>query len=377
MRATLVDADGNAGPPATAAFAVGEKGPAAPEVSRATWRKDGRVVVRGSGFDGPGLVALVDGAPVPIAEASDGQLVLLAANDAPATVEIRTDLGAAAAPGLVGPRPTIEIVPAGATVAEGSSAQFHAVVLGVSPTPGWSGASTPQPASPISADGVLAVGHGAPSAVVVRARSAAAGVETTCTVQVAAPDGRGATIGPRGGTQPRRRRRRLTIPAGALDTSAEIVVEPKKSRLVQRGVVVGAEVKLTAVDLNQPASIEIPLRVHAEPGSVVDVLFWEGGEWIPTGHADGGRLRLHGRPRPVAAARRHQGGHPRSHAARRLAGAQRRAVHRRGARDADRGGRHRPAARHGRELRARADAGVGRAGDRRRRRAHRVPRRRS
>ncbi len=284
VRAALVDADGNAGPPATAVFAVGEKGPAAPEVSHAKWRKDGRVVVRGSGFNSPGLLALVDGAPVPIAEASDGQLVLVAGNHLPASVEIRTDLGAAAAPGLVGPRPTIEIVPAGATVTEGGSAQFHAVVAGVADTAvEWS--VNAAAAVAISADGVLAIGHAAPDAVVVRARSAAAGIEAATTVHVAAPQGRGATIGPRGGTSRGAGGVTLTIPAGALEKAAKISVEPRQSRLVQRGVVVGAEVTLTAVDLDRPASLEIPLRVHAEPGSVVDVLHREGGQWIPAGHA--------------------------------------------------------------------------------------------
>ena len=124
----------------------------------------------------------------------------------------------------------------------------------------------------------------APDAVVVRARSPAAGVEATSTVQVAAPAGRGATIGPRGGTSRGAGGVTLTIPAGALDTPAEIVVEPKQSRLVQRGVVVAAEVKLTAVELNQPATIEIPLRVSRRARLGGRRAAREDGKWIPAGH---------------------------------------------------------------------------------------------
>ena len=167
VRAAMVDVDGNAGAAATTRFEVGDGGSEAPSIARVTWRKDDRIVVRGAGFGAAGLTALLDGAAAPIAEVADDRLVLVATNSVPARLEVRTEHGAAVASGAVGPPPAIEILPAEPTVAEGGGAQLFAVVRGVAGADvEWS--ADEAPAVAISADGVVAAGHGAPAVVVVR-----------------------------------------------------------------------------------------------------------------------------------------------------------------------------------------------------------------
>jgi hypothetical protein len=284
VSAAMVDVDGNAGAAAKARFEVGDAVASAPSITRAAWRKDGRVSVRGAGFRASGLAALLNGRPTPIAEADDGHLVLVCSTSVPARLEVRTDLGRAVAASAVGPPPSIEIVPADATVSEGATAQLHAVVRGVTDaTVEWMVEDAPAVA--ISSEGLLSAGPGAPDAIVVHARIVESGVEATARVAVTAPQGRGITIGPRGGTSRSPGGVALTLPGGALAEPAKIAVELKRTRLVQRGIVIGAELALTPAKLAVPATLDVPLRVLADPGSIVEVQHHVGDEWVPAGHA--------------------------------------------------------------------------------------------
>ncbi len=283
VTAVAVDVDGNTGPAAETTFALGDEGAAAPEIGRVTWRKDDRIVIRGSGFAADGLVVLLDGLRLPVAAASDGELEVLAPTTVPGRLEVLTDLGSAVAPREVGPPVRIEIVPPDAAVHEGGALQLAATVRGAADaTIAWS--VDPAASVAISEDGLLTVGAEAPDAVVVRAASPSTGAEATATVRVVGASGRDVALGPRGGTSRGVGGATLTVPPGALAAPVQMTVSARPPRAARKGAVVAAEVGLTAAKLAKPATLEVPLRVAVTPGAKLEVEHLEGGKWTPAGH---------------------------------------------------------------------------------------------
>ena len=205
MTARLVGADGSLSDPVAATVRVGAGGAPAPRVERVRWRgRAGELVVRGDGFDAPGLTVLLDGAPVPVAQVSPTELVVHAAGLVdPAEVEVRTERGTGRARGPVTPRVEVEILPDDAVLSEGETLQLTALVHGSRDggvdvdARGRAGGRRPD------GDGALTAAHGAPEKVHVRAASVADPSATaTAGVRVIAPAGDGGVR-----REPRRHRR--------------------------------------------------------------------------------------------------------------------------------------------------------------------------
>ena len=190
VTARLVGEGGAMSEPATASVRLAARGAAAPRVDGTRWRgAEGDLVVRGAGFDGPALAVLLDGAPAPVAEVADGELLVHAAGLVnPASLEVRTALGSGHGRGEVRPRATLAIMPDDPAVAEGEAVRLQAARPRVARRRrGLVGRRRP-PGVTIDDDGTLHVGHDAPEAVVVRAESAAdPRVSAEATVRVVRP----------------------------------------------------------------------------------------------------------------------------------------------------------------------------------------------
>jgi hypothetical protein len=289
--AILVDADGNASEPAEAMIEVASEGAAAPEVERVTWRRrDGTIVVTGSGFDSTGVQALVGGQLTPILSVARDKLIVLAPPlTGPAEIEIRSDGGSGKAPRPITPPIALEIVPAELRMQEGTSVQLHASVHGTSEgAVEWSVDDDP-PGVSVDSGGVLAVTHAAPDAFRVRVRhSAKRSATATATVRVGPPEGVGVAVGPRGGTVTSEDGGAvLRVPADAVATPTSVGLRPASSRLGGRGREIIAEVRLRPAPLNAPAELVVPTRSQVTPGSQVEGRVLSGDKWSPVdGTAD-------------------------------------------------------------------------------------------
>jgi hypothetical protein len=289
--AILVDADGNASEPAEAMIEVASEGAAAPDVERVAWRRrDGTIVLTGSGFDSTGVQALVAGQPAPILSVAPDELIVLAPSlTGPAEIEIRSDTGSAKAPRPITPPISVEIVPSELRVQEGTSVQLQAVVHGTGEGEvEWTVDDDP-PGASIDSSGLLAVAHAAPDAFTVRVRHITKRSATaTATVRVVPPEGAGVAVGPRGGSvTPEGGGAILRLPADSLEKPTPVEIRSLRPRGAGRGRDIIAELRLTPAPLNAPAELTVPIRTQVTPGSEVEGRVLTGDKWSPVnGTAD-------------------------------------------------------------------------------------------
>lgn len=284
LTAILVDWEGQMSAPVTAPLGIGDKGAAAPAITSVAWQPDDCIVVQGRALCGQDLCVLLDGVPVPIAEASAERLVLVAHNNLPARLVVATALGFAEAPRSVGPPPSLHILPEQASVAEGDSTQLHALVRGIANAQvQWSVAAAADVS--ISDRGLLRVGPGAPDRVLVRARVPGSRIGSTREVKVLAPRGEAPLIGRRGGVALGQGGAALTLPVGALTAPHTIQLQSAAASRPARGRVVAAEVTLTPTRLKGAATLHLPLNTWVEPGRELDLEQRRDGVWRAAGRA--------------------------------------------------------------------------------------------
>lgn len=285
LTVTLVNREGDTAEPLCSHFEVSDKGVCAPAIEVASWRAEERIVLRGSGFDAPGLIARIDGTSVPIAEVNAQQMVLVARNTLPAQVAVATDHGFAFAANRVGPPPSMRILPEDPVVEEGTAVQLHALVRGiVNARVLWSAGSSSDVA--ISETGLLRVGPAAPDQVLVRARVQGSRVSASIRVTVHAPQGEHLIVGRRGGVVKGRGGAVLTLAVGALDGPRSVQLECITSTRFGHGPLVAAELTCKPAKLAHEAHLRIPLSAWVDPGQLLAVEQRIDGVWRDAGRAE-------------------------------------------------------------------------------------------